>query len=119
MLRIQRAWIPVGLTATALLVVDGCEKSASKSSSDGASNGRSRERGRWFGYPAGFTGFGGSEGMPTSTSSLDRFVRASMLARTTASTSIPDSAFTVLESLSKSFWFRQLELAEQWDTLAE
>ena len=53
-------------------------------------------------YLAGFTGFGGAADMPTSTSSLDRFVRASMLAKTTAGTSIPDSAFAILDSVSQS-----------------
>ena len=53
-------------------------------------------------YLAGFTGFGGAAEMPTSTSSLDRFVRASMLAKTTTGTSIPDSAFAILDSVSQS-----------------
>jgi choloylglycine hydrolase len=53
-------------------------------------------------YLAGFTGFGGLAAMPTSTSSLDRFARASILAETTTGTSIPDSAFGILDSVSQS-----------------
>jgi penicillin V acylase-like amidase (Ntn superfamily) len=53
-------------------------------------------------YLAGFSDFGGSAPMPTSTSSLDRFVRASMLAKTTAGTSIPDSAFAILDAVGQS-----------------
>jgi choloylglycine hydrolase len=51
-------------------------------------------------YLATFAGFGGSEDMPWSTSSLDRFARASILARTTDGTTVPDSAFTILESVA-------------------
>jgi penicillin V acylase-like amidase (Ntn superfamily) len=51
-------------------------------------------------YLAGFSGFGGSAAMPSSTGSLDRFVRASMLARATAGTSVPDSALAILDSVA-------------------
>ena len=52
-------------------------------------------------YLFGFQGFGGDSPMPTSSSSLDRFVRASMLAQTTAGTTIPDSAFQILDSVAQ------------------
>jgi penicillin V acylase-like amidase (Ntn superfamily) len=45
-------------------------------------------------------GFDGAVDMPVSTSSLDRFVRASMLAKTTMGTTIPDSAFGILDRVS-------------------
>jgi MYXO-CTERM domain-containing protein len=66
-------------------------------------------------YLAGFSGFGGSSAMPSSTSSLDRFVRASMLAKTTAGTSIPDSAFTILDSVAQSstVWSMVYALADR------
>ncbi len=50
-----------------------------------------------------FEGFGGTEEMPDSPSSLARFVRASMLARTTEGTTIPDSAFAILKSVETPF----------------
>jgi penicillin V acylase-like amidase (Ntn superfamily) len=53
-------------------------------------------------YLAGFQGFGGNAVPPTSSSSLDRFVRASALARTTEGTTIPTSAFQILESAAQS-----------------
>ena len=52
-------------------------------------------------YLAGFTGFGGTAAMPTSSSSLDRFVRASMLAQVTAGATIPASAFAILDSVAQ------------------
>jgi MYXO-CTERM domain-containing protein len=52
-------------------------------------------------YLAGFTGFGGTAATPTSSSSLDRFVRASTLAQVTAGTTIPDSAFAILDSVAQ------------------
>jgi choloylglycine hydrolase len=51
-------------------------------------------------YLARFTGFGGTEDMPWSTSSLDRFARASILAQATDGTMVPDSAFTILDSVA-------------------
>jgi choloylglycine hydrolase len=53
-------------------------------------------------YLARFTGFGGTAAMPTSASSRDRFVRASILAQVTAGTTIPDSAFGILDSVAQS-----------------
>jgi penicillin V acylase-like amidase (Ntn superfamily) len=52
-------------------------------------------------YLVGFTGFGGTKAMPSSVSSLDRFVRASMLARTTTDTTVPDSAFAILDKVTQ------------------
>jgi choloylglycine hydrolase len=51
-------------------------------------------------YLATFTGFGGTADPPVSTSSLDRFARASILAQATDGTTVPDSAFTILESVA-------------------
>jgi choloylglycine hydrolase len=51
-------------------------------------------------YLARFTGFGGTEDLPGSTSSLDRFARASILAQATDGTTVPDSAFTILDSVA-------------------
>ena len=52
-------------------------------------------------YLAGFTGFGGTAATPTSSSSLDRFVRAATLAQVTAGTTIPNSAFAILDSVAQ------------------
>jgi choloylglycine hydrolase len=52
-------------------------------------------------YLAGFTGFGGTAATPTSSSSLDRFVRAATLAQVTAGTTIPGSAFAILDSVAQ------------------
>jgi len=51
-------------------------------------------------YLATFAGFGGTEDMPWTTSSLDRFARASILAQATDGTTVPDSAFTILEGVA-------------------
>jgi choloylglycine hydrolase len=51
-------------------------------------------------YLATFTGFGGTADLPSSTSSLDRFARASILAQATSGTTVPESAFTILESVA-------------------
>lgn len=50
-----------------------------------------------------YEGFGGTQEMPESSSSIARFVRASMLARTTDDTTIPDSAFSILDSVATPF----------------
>jgi penicillin V acylase-like amidase (Ntn superfamily) len=57
-------------------------------------------------YLSTFSGFGGTEAMTSSSSSLARFARASMLARTTEGTTIPGSAYGILESvvLSSTVW---------------
>lgn len=52
-------------------------------------------------YLAQFEGFGGTEAIPESTGSLDRFVRASSLAMAEADGSIPEAAFSILTSVSQ------------------
>jgi penicillin V acylase-like amidase (Ntn superfamily) len=53
---------------------------------------------------ATFQGFGGELSMPTSQSSLDRFARASIMAKNTQGSSIPASAFEILDSVSQPNW---------------
>jgi penicillin V acylase-like amidase (Ntn superfamily) len=53
-------------------------------------------------YLAQFTGFGGTLAVPTSASSLDRFVRASALAQTKAGTTIPTSGYGILDSVAQT-----------------
>jgi penicillin V acylase-like amidase (Ntn superfamily) len=53
-------------------------------------------------YLVGFQDFGGTAVIPTSNSSFDRFVRASSLARVTDGTTIPASAFQILDSVAQS-----------------
>jgi choloylglycine hydrolase len=52
-------------------------------------------------FLAQHVGFGGSDPIPTSTSSLDRFVRASSLALGPQALPVPDSAFAILDSVSQ------------------
>jgi len=52
-------------------------------------------------YLSQFIGFGGNEPIPQSTSSLDRFVRASALSVQTADGEIPAAAFSILDSVSQ------------------
>jgi hypothetical protein len=51
-------------------------------------------------YLAKFQGFGGTAAAPTSSSSLDRFVRASILVR--SSTATTDSAFQILDNVAQA-----------------
>lgn len=48
-----------------------------------------------------FVGFGGDQPIPTSASSLDRFVRASSLALADQTEDLPDAAFSILDSVSQ------------------
>ena len=52
-------------------------------------------------YLAGFSGFGGAAPAPSTSSSLDRFARASITALTTVGTTIPDSAYQILDSVAQ------------------
>lgn len=49
-----------------------------------------------------FVGFGGTTPIPTSESSLDRFARAASMAQTTAGTTIPTTAFGILDAVAQS-----------------
>lgn len=53
-------------------------------------------------YLPQFVGFGGTTPIPASENSLDRFTRAASLAQTTAGTSIPTTAFSILTSVAQS-----------------
>ncbi len=52
-------------------------------------------------YLGQFEGFGGDQPIPTTTSSLDRFVRASALAREETTGELPDVVYTVLEAVAQ------------------
>jgi len=52
-------------------------------------------------YLEQFDGFGGGEPIPTSASSLDRFVRASALALEDPTEELPDATFSILDSVSQ------------------
>jgi penicillin V acylase-like amidase (Ntn superfamily) len=52
-------------------------------------------------YLANFEGFGGFDEIPGSSSSLDRFVRASSLAAKQADGEVPGAAFSILESVAQ------------------
>ncbi len=52
-------------------------------------------------YLGQFVGFGGDLAIPQTTSSLDRFVRASSLSVETADGEIPTAAFSILDSVSQ------------------